>query len=411
MPPVFRHLARQPIRRYAPCSPLPFRLLASCMLALLLSLSAAAQLGYFHVENRNGVWWMIDPQDQTTMLAGVDRMLYRGPAASSYFQSVKARYPDESAWDFEALARLKLWRFNMIGPESDPALWNYRVPYVMDLHIAEHSGADWRKDRPLDVFDPAFAKNAQEVADEGCLPRTTDHWLVGYLSDDDIPWSEARSPHASMLAMYLRLPADSPGRQHAIEFLRLRYRDNTRAWALAWGMKRVKTFDRIEAAPASPTAAYRADAAAFLAEVAARYFQICASAIHLADPNHLYLGASISLPAPEAVLMASRIADAVALDLSSPDPRPAVTRAYRLAGKPVWIAAFDLPVPSSSRAAAYASFVRQLAASPAAVGYSWRAWTGNDGLVDDSDQPYAGYVAAVAQSNRNAAAWHAEARP
>lgn len=240
MPPVFRHLARQPIRRCAPCSPLPFRLLASCMLALLLSLPAAAQLGYFHVENRNGVWWMIDPQDQTTMLAGVDRMLYRGPAASSYFQSVKVRYPDESAWDFEALARLKLWRFNMIGPESDPTLWNYRVPYVMDLHIAEHSGADWRKDRPLDVFDPAFAKNAQEVADEDCLPRTTDHWLVGYLSDDDMPWSEARSRHASMLATYLRLPTESPGRRHAIEFLRVRYRDNTRAWALAWGMKRVK---------------------------------------------------------------------------------------------------------------------------------------------------------------------------
>lgn len=375
------------------------RVWVTALLPLLLLTAAAAQIGYFRLQAEDGTWWLIDPNGQNALLIGANGM--RLPAAAA-----KTFYPDEDAWQFEALARLKRWRFNTIGLESDARLWNYRVPYVMDLHIAVHAGADWKAGRPLDVFDPSFAQQAQTIANEGALPRTPDHWLVGYLSDDDIPWAAPGGAGETMLALYLRLPEEAPGRQAAVHFLRLRYHDSIRRWSEAWGQKRLKDFDEIRAPGA--TAAYRADAEAFLSEVATRYFQTCADAIHQADPNHLYLGAMLAPDAPEPVWIAARIADAVALALTAADPRPALARAYRLTGKPIWVAAFGLA--AADRGAAYSQFVRALAATPAVFGFDWNDWSGPQGLVNAAGEPNAVFTAAVAQANAAASQLHSQAK-
>lgn len=419
-----------------------FRVLVLLAVLAMLLLPAAAQLGYFHVENRDGVWWLTDPNGQATLSIGVDHISYRadtvrGSNLSPYLQAVQKIYPDRSAWEFEALARLKRWGFNTVGAWSDPELWGYQVPYTMVLDIAAHAGADWQHGKPVDVYDPAFSKAAQEIANEACIPRTGDHWLVGYFSDNELRWGADWRGHETMLEMYLHLPADAPGRQAVLAFLRTRYRDNVRAWSRAWDVPRIKDFDAVTTAGRTP--AYRADADAFLEQVAERYFQICANAIHQADPNHLFLGARFSMPVPDPVLRAGRIADVVSVNIYARDPQPILRHIYQLTGKPILITEFafraaDAGLPNhqgagpivpnqAARGQAYRDFVTRLESTPQAIGYHWFEWAdepaqgrfdgedSNYGLVNIQDQPYQLFVAAVKDANEKALQVHAHAQP
>ncbi len=415
-----------------------------CILALacLLPLRAWAQEGFFHIANRDGIWWLVNPQDQRTLSIGVDHISYygdrtKGGGPAPYLAAVKREYPSEMGWDLGTLGRLERWGFNTIGAWSDPQLWNYHVPYVMILNIAERAGANWRKGKPVDVFSPEFPKVARQVADEAGIPRTGDHNLIGYFSDNELRWGADWRGKQSMLMMYLAMPLGSPGHQHAAEFLRERYRDNIGALARAWNIHKPQDFDYIR--QAGKTAAYRADAARFLARVATRYFQVCASAIHQADPNHLYLGARFSLPVPDAVAEAARIADVVSVNIYARDPRPIVRKLYRLTGKPILVTEFafraqDSGLPNTrgagpkvaneaARGAAYRTFVSDLESLPEAIGYHWFEWAdepaqgrfdgenSNYGLVNIHDRPYAQFVAAVRRANAAAVNIHAQSAP
>lgn len=400
-----------------------------------------AQEGFFHVENSNGIWWLVNPQDQRVLSIGVDHISYygdrlKGGGPAPYLTAVQKIYPNPMAWDFEALARLERWGFNTIGVWSDPALWNYHVPYVMILNIATHAGANWQKGQPVDVYSPEFPQVAQQLANQAGIPRTGDHALIGYFSDNELRWGADWRGKQSMLEMYLAMPPSSPGHLHAVRFLRDRYNDSLRALARAWGIHRPKSFDQLRS---GRTAAYRADAGIFLGLVAARYFQVCANAIHQADPNHLYLGARFSLPLPRPVAEAARIADVVSVNIYARDPRPVVERLYRLTGKPILVTEFafraensGLPntrgagpkVPNqAARGAAYRQFVTDLESLPEAIGYHWFEWAdepaagrfdgenSNYGLVNSHDQPYHVFIQAVRQANAAAAAIHAHSEP
>lgn len=415
-----------------------------CILALacLLPLRVWAQEGFFHTENRDGIWWLVNPQGRRTLSIGVDHISYygdrlKGGGPSPYLTAVKREYPGEMGWDLGTLGRLERWGFNTIGAWSDPRLWNYHVPYVMILNIAARAGANWRKGKPVDVFSPEFPKVAREVADQAGIPRTGDHNLIGYFSDNELRWGADWRGKQSMLMMYLAMPLSSPGHQHATEFLRERYRDNVSALARAWDIHKPKDFDYIRQAGKTP--AYRQDAARFLARVATRYFQVCASAIHQADPNHLYLGARFSLPVPDAVAEAARIADVVSVNIYARDPRPIVQKLYRLTGKPILVTEFafraqDSGLPNTrgagpkvaneaARGAAYRAFVSDLESLPQAIGYHWFEWAdeppqgrfdgenSNYGLVNIHDQPYAQFVATVRKANAAAVNIHAHSAP
>lgn len=408
----------------------------------LFSARAWAQEGFFHVENSDGIWWLINPQDQRTLSIGVDHISYRGDrlkggGPSPYLVAVQKQYPSQMAWDLEALARLERWDFNTIGAWSDPQLWNYHVPYVMILNIAAHAGANWQKGRPVDVYSPQFPQVAREIADQAGIPRTNDRDLIGYFSDNELRWGADWRGRQSMLEMYLAMPQSAPGHLQAVRFLRVRYNDNLPALARAWGIHRPKDFDYLR--QAGRTAAYRADAAAFLGQVAARYFQVCANAIHQADPNHLYLGARFSLPLPRPVAEAARIADVVSVNIYARDPRPQVRRLYRLTGKPILVTEFafraqDSGLPNTqgagpkvpnqaARGAAYRQFVTALESLPEAIGYHWFEWAdepaagrfdgenSNYGLVNIHDQPYRIFLQAVRQTNAAAITIHAHSEP
>ncbi len=244
---------------------------------LAMASSAFAQLGYFRVENRGGVWWLIDPKGSPTVSIGVDAIRYEGDKiqrtqSSPYLEAVQKSYPDRKAWEQEVLARLKMWGFNTIGAWSDPELWNRDVPYTVMLNIAARAGADWLHGKPVDVYDSRFERTAQEIAHQECVPRARDHFLIGYFSDNELRWGPDWRGKENMLALYLQLSSGAPGRQRAIDFLRQRYGDDIRGLNRAW---KVTAKNYTDIPPMAETDAYRADADQFL-EAVARAISKCA---------------------------------------------------------------------------------------------------------------------------------------
>jgi hypothetical protein len=387
------------------------------------------------VVQRSGVWWFLSPSGHLTLSAGVDNISYRGDVIHGttihpYFDYVSKMYASQGAWALAELGRIRQWGFNTVGAWSDPVLWNLGMAYTVILDIAARSGANWLTGVPVDVYSSRFERTAHKIAEKECAPRSHDPNLLGYFSDNELRWGPDWRGKQDMLAMYLNLPASSPGREHAIDFLHRRY-STVRALNRAWGVH-AASFSNIPSQ--ASTQGYRADNAEFLGMVAERYFQVCARAIHKADPNHLYLGAKFAGLPPEPVLRASRFADAVSVDIYEFDPRPMVRRIFEAAHRPVLVAEFAFRAENSglpntqgagpkvpdqaARARAYRNYVALLEGLPEAVGYHWFEWcdepkqgrfdgeNSNYGLVNIHDQPYQQFVTAVKAANHEALAVH-----
>lgn len=411
-------------------------LLMSCV---FLPCAARAQSGFFHVEQRDGVWWIIDPDGNPVLSQGVDHISYtpdriHGTGACPYCEAVEKIYPDRAAWNLMALARIKLWGFNTIGAWSDRELWEYRTPYTVILDIASHSGADWQHGKPADFFDPRFQRTANEIAAKECAPRKLDRFLLGYFSDNELRWGPDWRGKETMLEMYLGLPEGAAGRARATEFLHERYGNQIDRLNQAWNVK-AADFDHLTSG--ATTDAFRKDADDFLSIVAERYFDVCLKAVRAADPNHLFLGARFAGKPPEVVFRASRVADIVSVNIYAMDPRPLVKHIHELTGRPVMLGEFafraeDSGLPNTrgagpkvadqrARAKAYSDYVIWLESLPEAVGYHWFEWVdepkegrfdgenSNYGLVDINNKPYQEFVEAVKASNAAALEAHRKA--
>lgn len=395
--------------------------------------SSPAAPRFYRVAEREGVWWFIDPAGKPMLSAGVDAIRacpdrIRGTGPCPYLQAIERIYPNHGAWVQATFKRLRAWGFNTIGAWSERDLWDRGLPYTVNLDIASRSGANWQHGKVVDVYAPRFEQTALQIAQKLCAPRKNDPDLLGYFSDNELRWGPDWRGKENMLAMYLEMPPDAPGRQAAVRFLRGRYQGDIQKLNRAWGVE-AKNFDSLPLQAA--TAAYEADANQFLAKMAKRYFTVCARAIHAADPNHLYLGARFAGRPPASVVRAARQADVVSINIYSFDPRPLVEYVYRLTHRPVLVTEFafratDSGLPNTkgagpkvpneaARAKAYASFVTHLESLPEAVGYHWFQWSdepkegrfdgenSNYGFVTNGDQPYRVFVRGVQRANH--AAW------
>jgi hypothetical protein len=398
--------------------------------------SVRAQEGFFRVEQREGIWWLIDPDGQPTLSIGVNHVAWeadkiKGTGPAPYREAVEKIYPDRSAWGLMTLARMRLWGFNTIGAWSDSELWEHKVPYTVILNIATRAGANWQHGKPVDVYDPGFEKAAEEAAAEMCAPRRDDRVLLGYFSDNELRWGRDWRGKESMLEMYLKLPAEAGGHQRAVEFLQERYDGDIAKLNRGWG---VDAKDFASAAPLAENDAFKADVDAFLEQVATRYFEVCARAVKAADPNHLFLGARFAGRVPDSVFRAARSVDIVSINIYDFDPRPLAEHVAEVTGRPLMIGEFafrakDSGLPNThgagprvpdqgARAKAYTDYVNWLLSLPASVGYHWFEWVdepkegrfdgedSNYGLVDIHDQPYEEFVNAVKATNEAAIETH-----
>ena len=125
--------------------------------------------GYYRLEQKAGVWRLVDPCGQLVISIGVDNVSYRGDLihgtiSHPYFDHISKLDLSEDAWGKVEIARLRSWGFSNLGAWTTPSLFTDQMPYTVILDIGTHSGADWLKGTPLNVFHPRFETTAREIA-------------------------------------------------------------------------------------------------------------------------------------------------------------------------------------------------------------------------------------------------------
>lgn len=282
--------------------------------------------GFYTVAQRRGSAWLISPAGVPQLLLAVNHI--RLVTASAPRTDLAPAYVDQRS--AAIITGLKQWGFNALGGDTDADVWHRGLPYIESLDLSRHLQAV-AQTSVFDAYAPSFAAQVEEIVLDACLPRAQDPDLIGYMSDQGLDWDPDSHPDV-VLAYYLSLPLQAPGRQRAMDFLRLRYDDDIRPLDRAWGT-RARDFTDLQA-PASPASnpAFVKDAQPFGEQVLVRYLQSAANAIRRADPNHLFLGANLAASAQALPLPQSN----TALAWNIPDVASFVAPA---SNAPAWAAA------------------------------------------------------------------------
>ncbi len=239
--------------------------------------------GFFHMAQKDGRWWVIDPKGRGMVLLGVDHVTYWGHRSqrtnkAHYLDAMKAKFPNKKDWEEDTLARLKQWGFNFLGAGCDPALKQRGMAHTIFLSIGD--GLCWNsaypeyyicpnEHRPCsafpNVFHPDFARWAAFCARRSCAPNRDDPWLFGYFIDNELAWWGRGRGDTGLFNTVEKLPDTHSAKIAQRRFLAER------------GVQPGKVPDAVKLD--------------FLRLAADIYFRVSSEAIRRYDPNHLVMGA------------------------------------------------------------------------------------------------------------------------
>lgn len=345
--------------------------------------------GYFHTRRIDGRWWFVDPRGGLWYAMGICTVRMNFTDAGK--AALSKRFGTREAWAQQTCALLREHGFNVLGAWSQVSRLRAapnRMPYARITNFA----AEYAKRRrgvetgcghyeyPNDcipVFDAEFEKFCRMLARRRLGVAHDDPWMVGYFSDNELPF------HRDMLPRYLSLPPQDPGR----------------AAAEAWCRERKLNPD----ATARFSEADRAD---FLRHVAETYFRKVKAAARTVDKNHMFLGCRFHGPAlryPELFGACAKYVDVVSVNYYgawSPNRERMATWA-RESQRPFMISEFyakgaDSGLPNTSgagflvktqadRGRFYQSFALDLLEEPNCVGWQWFRYMDNDPSNDWAD--------------------------
>lgn len=384
--------------------------------------------GFFRVSERNGLFWLVDPDGGRFISKGVNTVRFDQDHVGNtecvpYADACRAKYGSLHVWRSAAASRLASWNFNTLGCWSDELVAR-AGSQVLAVAPTTELGASFRLHRRdqifPDVFDPGFAAHIRETANKRCTRRRNDPGLLGTFIDNELYWSPDWRGADELLTLFLNLPSHRPGRVAAIARLQAHYRDFAqfnavwRTSAQCWeGLGRIEHVDapffrmppgglndalETKANRAnSAREAFSADCDAFVAVVADKYFELCVSAIKAADPNHLVIGSRFGCqPQASVIAAAGRHLDVISFNCYDFDPGPVID-AYAASGKPCLVSEFsfrsdDAGLPNTrgagprvatqiERARAFERYVTAALSRPSVVGYHW---------FEHADQPAEG---------------------
>ncbi len=404
------------------------RLLGLVILAAVADVAEAAPSGFYRVEQREGVWWFVDPAGQPFLSKGVDTVRFaqdriRGTETAPYADACRKKYGSEEKWRDAIARRLFSWGFNSLGAWADDELAKIDVSGrrlarspILNLgsrFVAEQSaGAHaWLHGVFPDVFDPRFEPSVQRTAREICAPQKDDATILGWFTDNELRWGPDWRGTDELLTLFLNMPVKASGREAAIEFLKKRYATIADFNAI-WG-GRYASWQALasSAEPLQPPyvlpplweqnqeverqandkdarrKAFTADCETFAGLLAERYFAVSVAAIRAVDPGHLVFGARFAYVPQKAVIEAAgRHLDVISFNCYAFDPTHALV-AYAPTGRPLLVGELsfrgdDVGLPNTKgagprvptqadRARAFEAYVTTLLRHPQLVGYHW----------------------------------------
>ena len=391
--------------------------------------NAIRATGFFHTEQIDGIWWLIDPDGGRFLSKGVttvrfDQDRIQDTDRIPYAEACQRKYGGQAAWRAVAARRLISWGFNSLGSWSDDEVANAGPLPLAAVPIVDF-GAKFVSKRsknfqPLaydefpDVFDPNFEVFVRGEASERCVARRNDPNIIGWFTDNELRWGPDWLGPNELLTVFLNFLPASPGRRMAMTMLRQRYRDfesfkavwNSPAHSWdhfftlanheqpAWQVQETGTKNSFDD---EKRIAFQADCEAFAAAVASRYFEATVAGVKAADPNHLALGCRFAIvPRRSIIEAASRYLDVITFNCYGTDPASALD-VYASTGKPLLIGEFsfrgdDSGLPNTNggglllptqadRARGFEHYVSVALMQPQLVGYHW---------FEHADQPAEG---------------------
>lgn len=363
--------------------------------------------GRFRVQRLGSRWILVDPDGSEWYSVGVCSVaMNRTPRAD---EAMRRRFGDERAWAAATTQLLRTNGFNTLAGWSDHTRLravSEPLPYMTQLRLIGSFGQTfngaWQvaghlafSNHCIPVFDPRFAEFARRRAAELLAPIRDDPYCIGHFSDNELPFP------ADALDRHLALPAGTSGREEAERWVRER------------GFR------------AEPDGSWSAEArTAFREDLTDRYFAICAEAIRVAAPGHLYLASRFygaDLNRMELFRAAGRYADVISVNwygVWTPDAAR-LSAWTAAAGRPVIITEWYAKGMDSGldnitgagwtvrtqrdRGLFYQNFALALLASPDCVGWHWFKYMDNDpsdaradpsnrdsskGIVSNTDEPW-----------------------
>ncbi len=398
--------------------------------------------GFFHVENVDGVWWIIDPEGNAFISKGVNHVGFDGDYSPSlgyspYNRMVLKKYGGVESWAEATVERLRVFGFNTIGAWSSKELYELKIPYTIILDIAATAGSEWLSGKVVDYFSEGFEEVANEIAEKTCAPQRDDPYLLGYFTDNELRWGPDWRSSKHLFDDYLALEKDAPGKKVLVQYLREKY-GSIGGLNAKWGTRFSSFEDVLNVYEPPSDGSLDSDRLGFLELISKRYFQVCYDAIRKHDPNHLILGCRFAFrPPDEALKGCVGYTDVVSINNYGWEPPLEDLRAInRFTGLPVMITEFsfkarDSGLPNTKgagtplatqedRAERFENYVVKLLSEPYVVGYHWFQYSdqpaqgrfdgenSNFGLVNIEDEPWTILVARVTTVNLKAEFTHSE---
>ncbi|MFT4279304.1 MAG: agarase [Rhodopseudomonas sp.] len=419
--------------------------------------------GFFRVEQIDGRWWFVDPDCGRFLSKGVvsvqfDHDNVQGTDRRPYREACTRKYGSRQAWRRAAADRLASWGFNTLGAWSEPEIASAGpVPLASAagvVYLATAYGEN-RGGWPLcDIFDPEFEQFARAHAREVCAPQRDNPHVLGWFTDNELPWGPDWRGENELLPTILRATTAPFSRRAALALLNSRY-DSVDQFNAAWQCT-LSSWDDLVAAPLQPppfsrnffandraqehdpaARDYFADCDAFAGLLAERYLSVSAAAIRAAAPYHLVLGGRFAyLPPRDVVAAAGRFCDVISINCYDPLP-DAVIEGYASTGRPCLISEYsfrgdDAGLPNThgagprmptqrERAAGFTRYTTAALRHPTLIGYHWFVhadqpaqgrWDGensNYGIVTIDDEIYPELTQAMTALNADAERIHADA--
>lgn len=416
--------------------------------------------GFFHVEQKSGKSWLVDPDGNAFFHLGVcgfapndDYTYVKGREGvyewlpqldSKYASAFREGNPDHfsfyiantikkfgAAFDFESHAarmieRVKKWGFNSIGAFS-PVPQKAAFPYVAHLPINEWEGVP-RIPGVHEVWDPfdaaTTAKITENIARE--VPaRANDPLLIG--------WFIVNEPRYDELPRVLpSLDGKHACKRELVAALKAKY-STIEAFNTAWQAKAASFDELIGSGLAVTTDAAKADVKAFVGVFLETYFTQVEKVFRRHDTNHLLIGSRlqpITIEDEQLCRIMGRHLDVVSYNYYTFGVDTAALKRYHewTGGKPMMLSEFFWASPKDSgliggrevstqqeRGLAYRNYVEQSAALGFVIGIEWftlvdQATTGrwfsqyngesyNTGLLSVADRPWKDMLAEMMKTN------------
>jgi hypothetical protein len=263
--------------------------------------------GFFHAKKYKGRWWIVDPEGHPWYSVGIGAVRMNKSANGE--EALKQKFGTIEKWSEETVNFLWDNSFNCFGGSSDPETLNKvktrRIPYFesprvirdfyrslgvsTDYSNLDNGIEDHYKKSMLPVFHPDFRSFSFKYFEEKISHLKEDPYLLGYFSDNEIPFS------GEVLYEFLKLEDNNPERI-VVE-----------TWLSDNNINRQNDGSYIQS-----------DLNRFCGFYAETYFKIAKEAIMAADPNHMYLGSRLHRVAtyvPEIWKAAGKYVDVIAYNM------------------------------------------------------------------------------------------------